>query len=452
MMGIDLATEEKEIWRGTSKISVFSVAKKALLQPVNIGPFLAVRVAFGLLMFTSMVRFMLRGWVTEMYVQPQFHFTYAGFGWIRPLSAAGMWLIFIVLAVLGLTIAAGLFTRFSLVSFFLLFTYVELIDKTYYLNHYYFVSLFSFLLIFLPLNRAWSLDGRFGRVKRQQTVPAWMIWLVRLQLGLVYFFAGLAKLNADWLLAAQPLTIWLHARTGTPLIGALFDQPWLPYLMSWAGLLFDLTVPVWLCWRRTRVGAYTAVIIFHGLTGLLFNIGMFPWIMSACTLVFFNWRVPPAVTRDLTVPKFRTSRWLAFLLALFFLAQVLLPLRHWLYPGNVNWTEEGFRFAWRVMLVEKTGQVTFLVRDVANGDEWLVLPSDFLTDQQEKQMAFQPDMIVQFAHFLADHYPRPVEVRAEAYVSWNGRPSRLLIDPTVNLVDAASTNWRPKTYILKMER
>ena len=313
---------------------------KMSLQPKNIGPLVVVRLALGLLMFGSMVRFMARGWVTELYVLPQFHFTYFGFGWIRPLPAAGMWLIFMVLATLGLFIAAGFLTRFSLVGFFLLFTYVELIDKAYYLNHYYFVSLFSFLLIFLPLNGAWSLDGRLGWAQQQATVPAWVIWLVRGQLGLVYFFAGLAKINPDWLLNAQPLTIWLHARTGTPLIGTLFDQPWLPYLMGWAGMLFDLTIPIWLSWRKTRLLAYTAVLIFHGLTSLLFNIGMFPWIMITCTLVFFDWHIPEARVNGAT-KKERVPYWQLCLLTIFFLGQLLLPLRHWLYPGSVNWTEEG---------------------------------------------------------------------------------------------------------------
>lgn len=448
MTGIEQATECTEgqaIWKGFSKFSVISVAKKALVQPVNSGPLVVLRVAFGLLMFASMVRFMARGWVTELYVLPQFHFTFWGFGWIRPLPEAGMWLVFILLAGLGLTIAAGWLTRFSLVSFLLLFTYVELIDKAYYLNHYYFVSLLTFLLIFLPVQGDWSLDGRLGWTKPQPIMPAWMLWLVRGQLGLVYFFAGAAKLNGDWLLAAQPLTIWLHARTGTPLIGPLFDAPWVAFGFSWAGMLFDLTIPFWLSWRRTRVWAYTAVIIFHALTGLLFNIGMFPWIMIACTLVFFDWQIGGAKPSSQT--GFATPRPVRGLLALFLLVQLLLPLRHWLYPGNVNWTEEGFRFAWRVMLVEKTGQVTFSVRDPASGARWHVLPGQFLTPQQDKQMAFQPDMIIQFAHFLAAQYPQPVEVRAEAYVSWNGRPSRLLLDPEQNLLETAA-DWRAKPFIL----
>ncbi|MBK8899598.1 MAG: HTTM domain-containing protein [Anaerolineaceae bacterium] len=448
MTGINGATEGTENTERLSlfsKTSVFSVAKNALTRPVSSRPLVVLRVAFGLLMTASMVRFMARGWVTELYVLPQFHFTFWGFEWIRPLPPTGMWLVFILLALLGLTIAAGLATRPSLITFFLLFTYVELIDKAYYLNHYYFVSLLTSLLIFLPVRGDWSVDGRFGWGPPQPFVPAWMLWLVRGQLGLVYFFAGVAKLNPDWLVAAQPLSIWLHARTSTPLLGPLFDTAWMPYLFSWAGMLFDLTVPFWLSWRKSRGVAYLAVIVFHGLTGLLFNIGMFPWIMIACTLVFFDWRLPGQPAPSSKVAK--SPRWVVGFLALFLGIQLLLPLRHWLYPGNVNWTEEGFRFAWRVMLVEKTGQVTFTVRDPASGRQWHVLPSQYLTVQQDKQMSFQPDMIIQFAHFLAAQYSQPVEVRAEVYVSWNGRPSRLLLDPAQNLL-AIAPDWRPKSFIL----
>lgn len=399
----------------------------------DITPLVVLRIAFGLLMAISMIRFMARGWIRELYVLPDFHFTYAGFGWIRPLPEPGLWAVFIVLTACALCIALGLAYRVSIISFFLLFTYVELLDKTTYLNHYYFISLLSFLLIFLPLNGAWALDNQLGIAPVRTAVPTWMIWLVRVQLGLVYCFAGLAKLNADWLLHAQPLRIWLHARTGAPLIGRLFDHAWIAYAMSWGGMLFDLTVPFWLSWRKSRPVAYLAVLVFHGLTGLLFNIGMFPWIMIGCTLLFFEWR--RSGKWETENEKRKTAYGLPFtVLALFLLAQLILPLRHWVIPGDVAWTEEGGRFAWRVMLVEKTGHATFWVRDPATGREWLALPGDYLTDFQEQQMSFQPDMLVQFAHYLAAQHAQPVEVRAEAYVSVNGRPSRLLLDPTVNLV------------------
>ena len=420
-----------------------------LSRPVDIGPLVVLRVVFGLLMLAGAVRFMARGWIRELYVLPRFHFTYDGFGWVRPLPEWGLWLVFVALAALSLAIALGFAYRLSMGAFFLLFTYVELLDKTTYLNHYYFISVLSLLLLFLPLNGRASLDTRLGWATPRATVPAWMVWIVRLQLGFVYFYAGLAKLNRDWLLDAQPLRIWLHARTATPLIGPLFDRAWVAYAMSWAGLFFDLTIFFWLCWSRTRPLAYAAVIVFHALTALLFNIGLFPWIMIGGTLVFFDWRLPPLATAPQPRQRPAAPAWPAWrgaLLIGFVALQALLPLRHWLYPGDVNWTEEGGRFAWRVMVVEKTGDATFFVRDKASGRETTVWPGDYLTLQQERQMAWQPDMIVQFARFLAQQYQGDVAVRAEVYVSWNGRASRLLIDPQADLLQADAGLW-PKAWI-----
>ncbi|MBP6786465.1 MAG: HTTM domain-containing protein [Candidatus Promineofilum sp.] len=423
----------------------------ALSRPVDIGPLIVLRVAFGLLMCAGAVRFMALGWIRDLYVTPRFHFTYYGFGWVRPLPEWGMWLVFIALAGLGLCIAAGLAYRAGMAAFFILFTYVELLDQTTYLNHYYFISVLSLWLLFLPLNGRYALDNRLGLAPLRATVPAWMVWGVRAQVGLVYFFAGAAKLNGDWLFAAQPLRIWLHARTTTPYIGGLFDYAWVAYAMSWAGAAFDLTIPFWLSWPPARRPAYGAVIVFHTLTGVLFHIGLFPWIMIACTLVFFDWRLPelgggPAGGES---PSFRPPpRWLPAALLLLLALQIALPLRHWLYPGDVNWTEEGGRWAWRVMIVEKTGQVTFLVRDKASGGESVVFPGEYLTDLQEKQMSFQPDMIAQFARFLGRERGGDVEVRARAYVSWNGRPSRLLIAPDYDLLQA-SPGPRPKPWIMR---
>jgi hypothetical protein len=455
-----------------------------LRQPTSIVPPVVFRVAFGLLMFAGAIRFMANGWIEEFYLRPDFHFTYYGFDWIKPLPGPWLYLVYGAVAVLSLCIAAGLLYRFSITTFFLLFTYTELLDKTYYLNHYYFVSMLSFLLIFLPLHRNFSIDSLSRPGLKTTTVPAWTLFSIRFQLGLVYFFAGVAKLNADWLLNAMPLKIWLAARTDTPLAGWLFDYPWTAYLMSWGGAAYDLTILFLLLYRPTRLLAYLAVVGFHGMTGLLFNIGMFPYIMIACTLIFFSaddfhwlWQKIKRLTQSIKKPqmaqmaqifnffdpiKFLAYPWrslrfgerfllcenllhpaLPALLIIFFALQLLLPLRHWLYPGNVLWTEEGYRFAWKVMLAEKTGHVTFTVTDPAGGQSWVIFPGDYLTYQQEKQMSFQPDMILQFAHYLEQHLQAQgftdLEIRAEAYVSLNGRPSRLLLDPTVDLTAQRNT-------------
>lgn len=428
-----------------------------LTRPVSILPLVVLRVVLGVLLYLSMLRFVLKGWVHALYGVPSFHFTYPGFGWVVPLPTPLLTSVYLLLAVLGLCIAAGCAYRLSMGLFCLLFTYTELLDSTYYLNHYYFVSLFTFLLLWLPLHRAAALDVRRRPACAQATVPVWMLWAVQGQLALVYVFAGIAKLNPDWLLHALPLRIWLQEQLGVPGLGFWLGQGWVAYVMSWGGLLFDLTIPLWLQWRRTRPLAYLMVVCFHALTGWLFPIGMFPLLMIGSTLVFFDtrdyavawhwlqrcpalrllaWNLPDAAEPPLP-PCLLATLGQRLIVTLFLLGQLVIPLRHWGYAGDVLWNEAGFRFSWRVMLVEKTGSAMFVVADPVSGKWWHVYPEDMLTKQQAKQMAFQPDLIHMFAQHLARQwqaqgYPA-VQVYAEVWVSLNGRPAHRLVDPTVDL-------------------
>ncbi len=68
--------------------------------------------------------------------------------------------------------------------------------------------------------------------------------------------------------------------------------------------------------------------------------------------------------------------------------QLLFPWRYLLYPEELFWTEEGYRFSWRVMLMEKAGYAEFKVVDSKTGKRFYVDNSDFLSPFQEKQMAF----------------------------------------------------------------
>ena len=277
-------------------------------RAVSIAPLATFRITFGLLMFGSLVRFWAKGWITANYVSPTFHFTYWGFGWVRPLGEVGMHLLFGVLIAAALFIALGLFYRVAIIVFFLGFTYVELLDVTTYLNHYYFISLVAFLLMWLPANRHYALDASFGLVQRRTEVPAWTIGILRLQMGLVYFFAGLAKLDADWLLRAEPLKTWLPAKSHLPLIGPLMYEEWVAYLFSWFGTVYDLFIVFFLMYPRTRPVAYLFVLGFHLATVLFFpGIGMFPYVMIVSSLIFFRVNSTPGCCRFFLVrsPLFR---------------------------------------------------------------------------------------------------------------------------------------------------
>lgn len=425
-----------------------------LSAPVDAASLGALRALFGALMLAGVVRFAARGWIDSLYLRPTRFFPFVGFAWVRPLPPGWMYALFALMGAAALGLCLGWRTRASALTFALAFTYVELIDKTNYLNHYYLVSLLAFLLAALPSGAALSLDAR--RDPRPAVVPAWTVWLLRAQLGLVYFFAGVAKLNPDWLLRAEPVRTWLLARADLPLLGSLFRYRATAFAFSYAGAAFDLGVAFALCHRRARPWAYAAVVAFHLVTGALFRIGIFPWVMIACTTIFFDpaWprRWVGAVSPAPDVERSSTRRLAPGLpLAAAWLAvQALLPLRFTLYPGEVLWTEQGFRLAWRVMLTEKSGDVEFRVRDLRTGQRWTVLPSEFLTPLQARAMVGVPDMIVQAAGMVRDDFARRghpgVEVRVDAFASLNGRPARRIVDPDVDL-GRARDSFAPKPWI-----
>ncbi|WP_242921319.1 HTTM domain-containing protein [Pontibacter liquoris] len=443
-----------------------SKLKSYLTAPVSAAPLAVFRVIFGGMMLASVLRFMAKGWVTELYVLPKVYFPYYGFEWVKPLSEAGMYAVFSLMAVAALGLMLGVFYRLSALLFFLSFTYVELLDKTNYLNHYYFVSVVAFLLVLVPANRHFSVDVLRKPHLWASHVPRWSVLVFQFQLGLVYFYAGVAKLNPDWLLEAMPLRYWLPAHTYLPLIGPLLDKVWVAYLFCWFGALYDLTIPFFLSWRKSRWLAYLTVIVFHVLTAVLFPIGMFPYIMIVSTLVFFSpkfhetllrWSRNIAQVQQPVLQRVATvagQPMLLYLLALYLVVQVLVPWRFLLYPDKLFWTEQGYRFSWRVMLMEKTGTAFFYVRDPRTGHEIEINNKEYLTLNQEKQMATQPDMLLQFAHMLQEAFARcgmpGAQVRAEVYVSMNGRGSRLLLDPTVNLA-SEHESFLPKTWILPFD-
>ena len=422
----------------------------------HIAPLAVLRMAFGSIMLVSVVRFLLKGWVYAFYIKPRFHFTFYGFDWVRPLGATGMYLLFALLIITSILVTIGLFYRIAITTFFLCFTYVELIDKTTYLNHYYFISVMAFLMILVPANRYFSLDVFHKPELKITSVPWWAIDIFKLQLFIVYFFAGLSKLNYDWLIAAMPLRIWLPASSHLPVIGGLLTQLWVAYVFSWFGALFDLSIGFLLINSTTRKFGYLLVIIFHLATAWFFKIGMFPYVMIFVTIVFFSESTHRKIIGYLTWIFSKTNtvtnnngssyqigitkkRIIYSLLLLHFSIQLFLPFRYLLYPGKLSWTEEGYRFSWRVMLMEKGGTAFFHVKDPRTGKQTEIINSQYLTDFQESQMSTQPDMILQFAHILAADYQQkgiknPI-VTAESYVTLNGSGSRLYIDTTVNLAN-----------------
>ncbi len=437
------------------------------------GTSLAVaRVAFGAVGAFSAVRLFARGWVGTLFADPAVHLRYPGLGWVPVPPGWAIHALVAVICLASLAVALGWRFRISIIVFLVAFSWLELVEVTVYLNHYWFMTLAGALFAFLPMSARWSLDARR---RGPADVPLLAVWLVRAQVGVVYTFAGIAKLNGDWLVHALPLAMWLPARSHLPLVGPLLAERGSAFVASWAGALFDCTVVALLLWRRTRPFAFAAVVAFHLVTWWLFPIiGVFPWLMIAMATVFFepDW---PERLRDRLRDRRRRApaddpeparsplpvaggtwwrrhrRLTAAAICVWAFAQLLLPLRHLLYPSDHRWSGEGMRFGWNVMLIEKAGVVTFRLEDPDTGERWSDDAASLLTPQQLRVMRTDPELMRQTAHLLADEREasgsaRPT-VRAEALVSHNGRPPAPIVDPDVDL---AAEPWQlgPQPWIL----
>jgi vitamin K-dependent gamma-carboxylase len=435
-----------------------------LFEPVDVASLVAFRVMFGAVAVWEVYRYFDYGWIEAYFVEPVFHFTYFGFDWIRPLPAPGMRLLFLTIGALGAAIAIGAWYRLSAALFFVAFTYVFLIEATRYLNHFYLIALLGLLLTVVPAHRRLSVDAwRTGR--RSETAPAWSLWLLRAQIGIVYFFGGIAKLNADWL-RGEPMRTWLAERTDFPVLGRFFDQEWMVYATSYGALLFDLLVVPALLWRRTRVAALLCAVAFNWMNNELFSIGVFPYLAMAGALLFCDpsWprtllarvvparaALPPPLGEDSGLP---TRRKLGIALLVCYLGvQVLVPLRHHLYPGPPSWTENGHQFAWHMKLRDKVGVAAFVAYDPDTGDHWTVDPGDVLEPWQYHKMAVRPELLRQFSHHIAHEFRaqgRDVQVFAHAWASLNGRDYRRLVDHTVDLA-AEPPRLTPQRWILPLD-
>lgn len=421
---------------------------------VSVAPLITLRRFFAALILFSSIRFIGKGWIETQIIAPIWLFPFDGFEWLpRPNIQATIGLFTGMIAG-GILLLSDKMQRLGALLFLFCFTYIEVLDKSNYLNHYYFISVIAFLFVLIPAKSS------------HHKVPKLFLWSFKLIISIVYFYAGLAKLNADWMLHAQPLCLWLPQHSSLPLVGPLFQLKQTAYVFSWMGAAFDLLAPFALLSNRWRPFFYPVLVAFHVLTWLLFPIGVFPWVMIACTTVFFRddwhhkfWRLWPWPSVHLPDADKSTSTppdWglgMKTVLVVFLLFQMLFPWRHLAHGGSLYWHEFGYRFGWRVMLMEKSGYTTYFVENTA-GERQVFPIEKFLTPNQLKMVGAKPDLVVQTAHLIRKHWKdennEDVKVRAEVWATLNGRRSQLMIDPFVDLT-SLENDWSKRNYVLPLD-
>ncbi len=441
---------------------------KRLFAPVDISVLVFIRIAFGILAFADV----LSTWgykhlYKNSFDPDRFSFAYYGFEWVKPLPEPFMSLLMLGTMFAALCIVFGKWYRPSCFIYFIGFSYIFLIEKSYYLNHAYLFIVISAVMIFLPANRSFSIDVWKTPSFRRDRVPFFCIGILIFLMSVVYFYGGIAKINQDWL-NAFPLKIWLKGKSDMFLIGPLLGKEWFAYLLSYGGLLLDLFVVFFLLWKRTRIIAFSFVLFFHITNLILFSIGIFPYLSTVLSSLFFPSDYPKKIIAWLT----KKIKWIAkiddkwrkrfqdypkdkvvtygdgekklFLGGLGILCFLMLtiPFRHHFYQGNVAWTEEGHRYSWRMMLRSKVGKGYFNIKFPDQSRMQKVDGRHSLTKRQRRKMLTHPDMILQYAHFLRDSLAEvghpDIEIYANIQVRLNNRKYQQYIDEKVDL---AKVEW-----------
>ncbi|MDF0707777.1 HTTM domain-containing protein [Flagellimonas okinawensis] len=419
-----------------------------LFKKIDNAQLVVFRVFYGLLVSAECYGAIATGWVRRTLVEPQFTFSFIGFELLQPLPGNGMYIYFAVMGTLGLLIAMGYKYRLSALAFAVLWSGVYLMQKTSYNNHYYLLMLLAYIMAFLPASRDASLDAKLNPKLRSQSMYNWVRWVIILQLFIVYTYASVAKLYADWLDFSM-IEVLMNSKKDYFLIGEFLQQKWVHKIVAVFGICFDLLVVPALLWKPTRKIAFILSIFFHLFNSVVFQIGIFPYLSLAFTVFFFE----PQTIRNIflktkkTIPETevivpKTKNITLTVLGVYFLIQLLLPLRHHFFKGDVLWTEEGHRLSWRMMLRSRGGMITYKVVNAQSNDTTNINLNDFLTKKQQRRVSSYPDFIWQFAQHLKKEYAKKgenIQVFVESKVKINQEPYRQFID---SKTDLASVPWK----------
>lgn len=452
----------------------FNNIKQQLFKQVpaaNLGLF---RFLFGWVLFWEFGRnWWVEGYGAFRYIDPPVHFKYPFFHWVTELPEPAMYFVFYAGTLASAMLALGLLYRISTVFLFFSYTYLFLLDVSYYNNHYYFYSLLLFLMMFTNANRAFSAD-RF-LFKLPDTLPRWQLALFRFQVILVYFFGGISKiLNTDWLMNRSGSSILsgvLHTQNIQVSDGVFRIMS---YIYSYGGMLFDLSIGFILLSRRFYFVGVAMVAFFNITNFLTLDIGSFPLAMLGALALFypsdqlqklsaiFN-RTIGRTNRRSAAPATpqKQQHTIMWVLGLWMGFHLIVPFKHLLIPGNVFWSQEGKFFTWNMMSGSKrveVGQFYAVILDPETREvvDEIDLDLDlFLNYKQKRMLGQRPYVIPQLMSFLEQGsletegiLPEHMEIYGEVWLSRNDRPLRYIVDPNIDLTELEYKPFRHNDWIL----
>ncbi|MCV6631525.1 MAG: HTTM domain-containing protein [Flavobacteriaceae bacterium] len=426
-----------------------------LFKRIDNSALIVFRILFGVLIFLESIGAIFTGWVKRAFIEPEFTFTFIGLEFLQPLPGYGMYWYYAIMGVFGLCVAFGYYYRFSMGAFTLMWTITYWMQKSSYNNHYYLLILLCVFMLLVPAHRSRSMDVKQNRVSPAEDMPQWVSIAIIAQILIMYTYAAIAKIYPDWL-ELRAIESFLSAKAHYFLVGELLQQKAMHAFLAYGGLFFDLLVAIGLLYKPTRKIAFGCAIFFHLFNSFVFQVGIFPYLGLAFCLFFFE---PEGIrkrflktkrayiSQEIVVPK--AAKWYLAIGVLYFAWQILMPLRHWVIPGDVLYTEEGHRMSWRMMLRSKSSSLHYKLV-YTDGSKETVYPRQHMSAKQAAVIGGRPDMIWQFAQRLkkmAASSGKGVKVYAYAQVNVNRTGWKQFIDPNVDLGSVAWSHWKHHEWV-----
>ncbi len=411
-------------------------------------------------MFIQTAYFIATDFVQDHIIEPIIHFPYHFFQFVVPLPTPIMHILMWVMLAASAMIAIGFLYRYAVGLFLMSFTYLWLIDKGFFNNHYYLITLLSILLL-LVRGDAWGvlwrrMSNKYNKKKSINYIPNWQVFILRAQIFIVFFIAGIHKLNPYWLIHFQPMDYILNAKADISSLEFLRSTA-VAAFFSYGGLIVDISVGFLLWWKRTRILGIVMLIGFNFLNFWLFwnigEIGIFPLLLLSTIILFLEPETPAhwfgeksavrnpqpsqAPSTKSQIPNSKSQSLITAFIVIYLTFQFFFPFRHLLYPGHVDWTGEGQRFAWRMKIMLKEADINFFIKD-NNDNKYPVPVNKMLSPKQYNNLIYYPDLIPPVAQALKKEALKQgitsPQVVADFNVKFMGvHPSKPLVSPDTDL-------------------
>ncbi len=422
------------------------------------------RILFGLVLFMQVFYFQYSNFIQKDVLDPVLHFSYPYLDFIDVMDPWLMKSIVLILFLSSLMLIIGFKARFFSFIYLIFFTYLWLIDKGYYNNHYYLISLILLLLCFINSDRSLSILSNNKGMN-----AAWEEYILLFQFSIVLLFAGFNKINEWWLIHHEPMHHILMAKANES--GNLFwENAIIEFILVWGGLFFDLLIVPFLLWKKTRRIAMVFFFCFNMINLILFykigEIGIFPFLMMSSLILFssthsirnfLNTRFSYSLKEDRAQSKIKAlSPVFKSGIIIYMLFQLLFPLRHHLYSGNVDFTGEGQRFSWRMKSVYKDFKIAFLLVDEESGISASLDPRQILTVKQYTNLGYYPELIIPVADnlrkaALLKGIKKP-KIYVDYQVGFMALAFQYIVDPKQELSGLKYSPFRHSDWILPISK